>query len=509
MGLLGIGGFGRVYRARLEGRRGFNRDVAIKLLNDAYPGATVLGRFRDEARILGLLRDRAIVTVEPPTRLGTSWAVVMELADGQSARRLLDMGPLPPGAAVEVVAEIARALHNAWSQLGPDGEPIRLLHRDIKPDNIHISASGEVKLLDFGIAKANFGAREHKTEGSIGGTPGYIAPERVLGLDGPEADIYSLGVLLYELVSGTHHLTSTPLARNRTDPIPLPPAAEPALALAARMMDGDPDARPPARDVERLCHEIRRTQSGPLLRDWAEESVLTVPPATNDELVGTVLVENNEETPFPMDRVARTLGQEGRAVESLTQSQLLSNSMDLELETEPIQPKRGWPVWVGVVVSLAALLLIAIWWPGAPAQPDPSAVRPEVIDALAPEHKAPPVEPKAPSPAPEAEPSTASEPAPAAAPRMFAPPAPPPEPASTAVPAETLPISVSSIPLGLGVYLDGRRVGQTPLRLPMTVGDHELRAGEEASDSTVVRVRRRAPTRYIFREAEGRWESGY
>ena len=148
-----MGGFGKVYRARLEDDAGFSKDVAIKLLSDDNVPDSVLERFRDEARILGLLRHRAVVGVEPPTKLGRRWAVVMEYVDGVSADHLvIEFGKLPVRVVVEIISEVARALDAVYRQPGPDGEPLLLLHRDIKPANIQVTPSGEVKILDFGIA---------------------------------------------------------------------------------------------------------------------------------------------------------------------------------------------------------------------------------------------------------------------------------------------------------------------------------------------------------------------
>ncbi len=201
--LLGEGGFGKVYRARMDGPDGFAKDVAIKLLHDDDFPESIRRRFRDEARILGLLRDRAIITVDPPTRLGGQWAIVMEFVDGVSADWLARRLTIPPTVVLELVQEVARALDVAWRQEGPDGQPLRLLHRDIKPGNLQVTPNGAVKVLDFGIARADFGKREAKTNRHVGGTFGYIAPERIEGIDGPEGDVYALGVVLHELVTGS------------------------------------------------------------------------------------------------------------------------------------------------------------------------------------------------------------------------------------------------------------------------------------------------------------------
>ena len=99
LSVIGEGGFGRVYRARMETADGFHRDVAIKVLTDPDPPKQLLQRFRDEARILALVRDRAFVGVQPPITIGGRWAVVMEFVDGVSAGAMIHTGAMPPGVA--------------------------------------------------------------------------------------------------------------------------------------------------------------------------------------------------------------------------------------------------------------------------------------------------------------------------------------------------------------------------------------------------------------------------
>ncbi|MEQ1506670.1 MAG: serine/threonine-protein kinase, partial [Myxococcota bacterium] len=289
--LIGRGGFGRVYRARLEGPEGFRKVVAVKIVREEEVTAADVARFRDEARILGLVRDRAIVAVDPPIRLAGRWALVMEFVDGASAHRLLTRTAFPPRVAVEVIQEIARALHKVYAQTGADGLPLHLVHRDLKPANIQITPDGDVKLLDFGVARARFEARETRTSNSIGGTLGYIAPERLRGVEGPEGDVFSLGVLLHVLVT-TERATeleagdATGTARfeiARTDDV------NRVLALAERMRARDPALRPTARDVEAECAALAASIAGTSLRQWAPEVVPADESYEPDALVGAVL----------------------------------------------------------------------------------------------------------------------------------------------------------------------------------------------------------------------------
>ncbi|MEN0067412.1 MAG: serine/threonine-protein kinase [Myxococcota bacterium] len=326
LSLVGEGGFGKVYRARFQ-TGGFSKDVAIKLLSDPSPPQSLLERFRDEANILGLIRDRAIVRVEPPVQISGRWAVVMEFVDGVSCGLMLGQGRLPPGVAVEIVGEVARALHAAYHQEGPEGEPLQLLHRDVKPENIQITPSGDVRLLDFGIAKANFAAREFKTRHSLGGTPGYIAPERLNRVEVPEGDVFSLGVVLHELITGDrpkHPPTvevDTQVQLESEDEIPYSgiqvddeeleapedlrddPLVMAVLRLAAWMRAYDPSTRPSAREVEEACRQFRLKLPPPFFRNWAEAKVPHRMELDADEMVGQVLhTQQGTSTPLVIGR---------------------------------------------------------------------------------------------------------------------------------------------------------------------------------------------------------------
>ena len=310
LSVVGEGGFGRVYRARMEAQEGFSKEVAIKVLSDPSPPKSLLERFRDEARILALIRDRAIVGVEPPVRIGDRWAVVMDFVDGCSCGTMLERGPMPAGVSVEIVSEVARALHSAYNQEGPEGNPLQLLHRDIKPENIQITPSGGVRVLDFGIAKANFAAREFKTRHALGGTPGYIAPERLQRVEVHRGDVFSLGVVLHELVTcerptfpPTINLETVDQSIDYASDVALDdedllidarlkgdPHVMEVLQLAAWMRANDPDQRPTARQVEEACRDLRRRMTGPYFRDWAEQHVPHRIEIASDAMVGEVLV---------------------------------------------------------------------------------------------------------------------------------------------------------------------------------------------------------------------------
>ena len=475
--VIGRGGFGNVYRARLEGGDGFFKDVAIKIAREADAPAEALERFRDEARILGLVRDRALVGVDPPMRLDGRWAVVMEYVDGASCSRLLvRYGAVPPTVAMEIGAEIARLLHKIYRHPGRDGQPLRLVHRDIKPANIQITPTGEVKLLDFGIARAEFRDRESVTVMTIGGTRGYIAPERATGLEAPSGDVYSLGVVLYKLVVGKLP-EDDDLGWEPGDPEPanMGDPRDMVLGLARKMRCLRPNLRPTAEDVHRLLQQMRQRSSGESLEQWAKRVVPDVSRLAEDELVGTTLSEADETAPTLQPRGRRSL----------------------------------WAALVVVLLGAAAALVVFAPEP----KPDPTTPVPEQPVPVEPADVEP--APGPPDPAPEATPRTQPTvpriPAPAVPVTPVVPDAAPaPEPVG-APPATLLPVRITSIPMGAEVRVDGRVVGQTPLLdLALPEGAHNVEiSADQALIRRTIEVGPGLPDRFVWRVATGSWEKGF
>ncbi|MEE2751564.1 MAG: serine/threonine-protein kinase [Myxococcota bacterium] len=202
---LGEGSFGTVYVARLKDGA-IERTVVLKVLKASWAdNEDILHRSRDEAALLSRLNHDSIVRVEQLSTLQGRPAVVMEFVRGLTLDRIVkENGALPVGAALQVVARIAGALDAAYNKVPPGMEaPLRVVHRDIKPSNIILSVNGGVKVLDFGTARGEFGAREAETMNVTLGSPRYMAPERFDGLDsGPAVDVYALGVTFYEIVAG-------------------------------------------------------------------------------------------------------------------------------------------------------------------------------------------------------------------------------------------------------------------------------------------------------------------
>ena len=202
---LGAGGMGEVYRAR-DTRLG--RDVAIKVIPaELARDPERIKRFEQEARAAGALNHPNICVIYDVGAHEGSPFVVMELLEGESLREELSAGPLAVRKAIDCAAQTAHGLAAAHEK--------GIVHRDLKPENLFLTRDGRVKILDFGLAKlprpAGIASSESATvslamteTGAILGTAGYMAPEQVRGGPAdPRSDLFALGAILYELLTGT------------------------------------------------------------------------------------------------------------------------------------------------------------------------------------------------------------------------------------------------------------------------------------------------------------------
>ena len=191
---LGEGGMAIIYRGR---RRDDGRPVAIKVLRDQNAhNAEFVGRFEREAQAVARLSHPHMVQVYDWGRDGDVHYIVMEFVEGEDLKTLLRRaGRVSEARAREIAAEVCDALQYAHTR--------GIVHRDIKPQNILIDRAGQVKVTDFGIARALASTTITET-GTVLGSVQYLSPEQARGFGvGHTADLYSLGVVLYEMVTGT------------------------------------------------------------------------------------------------------------------------------------------------------------------------------------------------------------------------------------------------------------------------------------------------------------------
>lgn len=312
---LGKGGFGEVYLATLRRSGGLKQRVAVKVLKEGLPNeGEAVRRLRDEGAMLATLNHPAILRVHDLCRVSGRIALVTEYIEGiDLARCAKPRRLLPPKVVVSAIGEVASALDSALNTISPEtGRPLHMIHRDLKPENIRISVHGQVKLLDFGIARTTEMIRHAQTQaGDLPFTPGYAAPECfVSGRQGPESDVYALGVTLYRLLTGRRLFEGMDLAAQvqvSVRPDRYGPWLEERLAkipdeeglrdLVENLLAYEASDRRTAALVHDACEEVVDNLKGHSLTRWARSA--TFPPPRNIEgatLTGRTLSDDGVST---------------------------------------------------------------------------------------------------------------------------------------------------------------------------------------------------------------------
>ena len=286
--VLGRGGMGVVYLAMVQGPAGFNKLVVVKELKPEFvedPG--FLTMFLDEARLAARLNHPNIVQTNEVGNEGNRYFMAMDYLDGRGLDRLRRRAKaagqaLPLRIELRVICDVLAGLDHAHTMTDYDGTPLQIVHRDVSPQNVFITFDGQVKLLDFGIAKAADSMHETHV-GVVKGKVAYMSPEQGRGQKvDARADVFSVGVLLWEALTGRRiregknsqeqlwALVSADIPRASS----VNPAVSPVLdEICARAMAWDRDARYPS--AEAMLREL-------------EAYLATQPPVGSRELGGWV-----------------------------------------------------------------------------------------------------------------------------------------------------------------------------------------------------------------------------
>lgn len=316
------GGMGIVYEAKQVGARGFSKRVAIKVIRDRYARQPeFIENFIGEARLVAdLIHTNIVQTYHLAEDRGT-WIICMEYIRGVNLDelmvRLRQTGrALPAELGVFIVSRIARGLAYAHSKADPDGRPLGIVHRDISPKNIMIAFEGDVKVTDFGIAKAR-GFLTDKEGEEVAGKPEYMSPEQAdFKITDKRSDLFSAGVVLAQLLTGTNFLRAdTPEAsreRVLTAPIPDFQAINPSIEtrlnqILQRALHRDLALRYQSADefLYELEHFIYHRGYGPtnetmgrFLREVCEPAAPSLSPVLP---VGTIPLSPATKSPRPTD----------------------------------------------------------------------------------------------------------------------------------------------------------------------------------------------------------------
>ena len=486
---LGTGGFGKVYLARMRAD-GLDRLVALKLLKRGFePNSQAVGRMRDEARLLASLRHPVILTIHALAEFEHRIGLITEYIEGDDLSGCLQgEDALPVPTLLEVVEQVAGALDVAWREH-------KVVHRDIKPQNIRIGVHGSVKLLDFGIARSDELPRDAQTEShALIGTLRYIAPER-FEADSPVTpalDVFALGCLIFEGVVGEQFYANATFAQICALSISRRRYQEHAdeqlarienadlRALLTSMLAFEPDARLSGAEVAQRCEEVASSWPRRIsLRRWCQRRAWP-------------------ESPVPRAGQAKPGSASGSPAASTYSPDRTASTMEvLGVAFHRLRMSKNTLV---AVVMLAALAIGAWAWFTRTPEPDDLHWPPEPASELTDQQRIEMLRRKKPPPEPEPPADTPSTPPPVEVLEKPEPKeAPPPKVATTKV-------GFFSQPLGADVIIDGRTEGSTPHYAWLELRKHRVKLMLDGkSHRATITVGRNQPTVYSWNVETGDW----
>jgi serine/threonine protein kinase len=320
---IAVGGMAEIHLAKTRGIAGFEKYVALKMIHPNFAqDEQFIEMLIDEAKIAVQLQHVNIAQTFDLGRVGETYYITMEFVDGADLYKILRRGSeqdldIPLDICAFVAKEMATGLDYAHRKRGVGGEPLGIVHRDVSPQNVLVSHAGEVKLVDFGIAKATMKVRQTAV-GVIKGKYYYMSPEQAWGdrLD-HRSDIFSIGIVLYEMITGQMlyleedlHKLLEMVRRAAIDPPSrlrkgIPPQLERIVmhALAKKPEDRYQSAGDLASDLERFLHgyspvftagklagHVRRVLGDPM----APQPAPVTTPAPRDPRISTQPLEQNE-----------------------------------------------------------------------------------------------------------------------------------------------------------------------------------------------------------------------
>jgi serine/threonine-protein kinase len=378
---VGEGGMGVVYRAR---HLAFNEIRALKVVHSSYlEDRGFIKRFKTEAIVARRLQHPNAVRIDDldSTDDGRPF-IVMEMVEGGNLKALISkVGAFPVERAVGIASQTADALAAAH-KLG-------IVHRDIKPDNILTTTAADgsdwVKVADFGIAKVQEGMIDvgsgytNTKSGMIVGTPQYLSPEQAMGIHGDQldgrADIYSLGIVLYLMLTGQlpfesdtpmgflmHHVQTSPIAPHLARPdLPIPPDIS---AILMKALEKDRDRR--FASAEEMAVALRSATGGALPTRMFAPSLLT--PSPDDRVAGRAYQGS------PTPAIQRTPAPQSVAVKTPTPRNLYAERQRNDSYAEPPAPRRARTgMWIAIaVVAVVAVAIAGFYLYLNPAKPTPA-----------------------------------------------------------------------------------------------------------------------------------------
>lgn len=400
---LGAGGMAMTWRAQLKGAAGVIKPVVIKrILPQAAEDQAFIDAFIQEAKVSAQLSHANIAQVFDFGQQEGEYFLAMEFVQGRNLEELIERAitagfwHLPVPIAVLVTVEVLKGLHHAHTRLGPGGQPLNLVHRDVSPDNVLVGFEGDVKLIDFGVAKAKLAGRRETEPGFVKGKYLYFSPEQATAdveLDG-RSDVFAAGVMLYRMLAGRYPFEggmSTALhqlVRGRYPPLlevnhDLPPQVAQALEKA---MKQNRDERYPSAQAfaEELQAFLNQHLPGFSARDvGAFARYLFADEAKREGLLPDTsarfgeLINSWRPPPRPDGKAGPVPSQLSPGDESSRPTMLSTQDAPVvmrETANAPLLPGetgRGWlkPLVAVLGLSAAGLVGYSVWQDTRPAEP--------------------------------------------------------------------------------------------------------------------------------------------
>jgi serine/threonine protein kinase/CheY-like chemotaxis protein len=375
---IAVGGMAELFKAQQRGVQGFQKIVAIKrILPHFSDNEDFVTMFIDEAKLAAQLTHPNIVQIFDLGKAGSSYYIAMEYVNGRDLRTLLRKVrehnlPFPEQVAAFVVMKVAAALDYAHRKRGFDDRELKLVHRDISPQNVILSTEGAVKLVDFGIAKAASKA-SHTVAGALKGKLLYMSPEQATGqpLDN-RSDLYSLGLVLFELLTGVRCfqadselgvLEKVRLGRIADLAMLNPNVSREMVAIVNRALQKGVDHRyPSARFMERDLRDYLQRQGTPITEHDVAEYMQALLNGSKDRLENLV----SARFPIPASLTSGTHRVAGDLTGTTASAHRLNLShaetgMDPLLPPEPMAVPSSRPGWLlPVILALAVILVIML-----------------------------------------------------------------------------------------------------------------------------------------------------
>lgn len=391
---IGVGGMAEVFKAKLTGAEGFEKRIVIKRLFPQFAkDQEIAGHFIAEARLAALLQHENIVQVYDFGELDGSYFIAMEYLAGRDLHSVIERAaeanlPVSLAQALFVTARVCEGMGYVHDLKDQRQQPLHLIHRDLSPHNVFITYEGRVKIIDFGVARADF--LDNKTQlGMAKGKICYMSPEQLgAGPVDHRSDIFAIGILLYEMLSGQRMYSgdtamlirksmAVEYARLETVRPGLPPAV---YAILDRALEKDATRRyqrcaEMQEQIEEVLFGLERRPSANLLASFMGQLFAGRPeeePETAGDAVGaTVLMPVAEPLPAPSARPEQV--GPGEALDGGPPSVAQAGRASWYAAVGPFLARYGgMKIWaaVGAVLALAALYLA---WPRVPAEPLPAA----------------------------------------------------------------------------------------------------------------------------------------